>query len=128
MNDRIKVKRRKVCIGDLRHRITIHTRDITAPDFGGVDFGETYEPLDNVWAAIETTNGKVRFNGVNQDEALTHAIYLRYRSDVSAENWIELVDGRRLRIIDTEDLDEQQEWLLLACTERGTKDKDANLA
>lgn len=92
-----------------------------------MDFGETYEPIGTPWAAIKTVNGKVRFDGVAEDVALTHAVYTRYRDDVTSETWVELGDGRLLDVIDFEDLDERHQFLLLACAEKGSKDKAANL-
>lgn len=114
-------------MGDLRYQVTLHDRDISAPGFDSVDFGEVYTPIGTPWAAIKTINGKVRFDGVAEDVALTHAVYTRYRDDVTSETWVELDDGRLLDVIDFEDLDERREWLLLACAEKGTKEKEANL-
>jgi len=122
----IGIPRRKLCIGDLRHVVILHDRDIQPPGFGDVDFGETFVPLATPRAAIKTVNGKVRFDGVAADVALTHAVYIRFRDDVTSETWIELSDGRLLDIIDFEDLDERGEWLLLACAEKGDKDREAN--
>ncbi len=123
----IGIPHRKICLGDLRHRVILHSRDISAPGFDSVDFGEVYTPIGRAWAAIKTTNGKVRFDGAAEDVALTHAVYTRYRVDVTSESWVELSDGRLLDVVDFEDLDERREWLLLACTEKGTKEKAANL-
>ncbi len=125
--DLVKIKRRKVCIRDLKHRITLHTRDIDSPDFGEVDYQQNYTPLARVSAAITTINGKTFFDGVSQDQALTHAIYIRHRSGISSEIWVELKDQRRLKVLDTEFLDERNEFILLLCTERGPKELNANL-
>lgn len=127
-SDWVRIKRRKVCTRDLRHRVTVYKRDLAEPAFGSTDFDETFTQLDEVWAAIQTTNGKTLFNGTMIEESLTHVLWINHRTDVNSENWIELGDGRRLRILDFEDVDEQHDWLLLACQERGPKDKKANLA
>jgi len=71
---------------------------------------------------VKTINGRVLFNGVDTDEALTHEITIRYDSTVTAETWVELGDSTRLDIIDTQDLEERNEYLVLLCNARGTQE------
>lgn len=127
MATRVEVRRprRKLCIGDLRDRIILQSRDITEPAFGARDFDEDFKQQDGVWASIRTTAGKVFFDGVNTDIAVTHEIRIRYDSRVTAETWIELEDGRRLDVVNVEDLEERKEYLTLLCTERGLGDREA---
>ena len=124
---KVKVKSRKVCIGDLNKKVTVHTRDIKSPGHGEVDYDETYTPLSTPWAGVETTAGSILFNGVNGDVAQTHKIFLRYDSRVSAQHWVELKNGDRLDILDVENLDEANEFLCLRCSKMGPKTKRANL-
>ena len=118
---KIGSKNRQVCIGDLNTRITIHVRSVQTPVFEGIDFTEKFNPSEEVWAMVTTVAGKTLFDGINQDVALSHEIYIRYRDDVNSESWIDL-DGILLDILRTEDLDESHEFLRLFCTLRGSKE------
>lgn len=117
--ENVRIRNRHVCIGDLRKRIKVFTRSITPPPFGVTDFDEDFEPDATVWAAVNTINGKTFFDGVSiVDVALTHEVFIRYRSDVDSDTWLEL-DNRRLKIVSFEIMDESKEWLRLLCAERG---------
>ena len=65
-------------------------------------------------------NGRTIFNGVDTDIALTHEITVRYDPDIGAETWVQLVDGTRLDVVDTQDLDERNEYIVMLCNARGT--------
>lgn len=122
---KIKIPKRGLCIGDLRHRITLTTRSVKEPGFGQVDFGEDFTDPVTVSAAVATRTGRVMFDGVNTDEAISHEIVLRHRTGIEPGNtWVEL-EGQRLRIVRTEDVDAQGRWLRLWCTERGATSKPA---
>ena len=119
----IKRKIRKVCIGDLGSKITLENRNIEAPEFNIVDFDEVFtESVPDVWAMIETVRGKTFFDGVNTEKDITHLIYIMFDSAVTAETWVKFSDGRRLDILDVENLDERSEYMLLHCQDLGTKE------
>ena len=112
-----------MCVGDLRTRITLSSRAITAPDFGQSSFGESFTTnVKTAWASIKTINGRILFNGVDTDEALTHEIIIRYDATVTAETWIQLADTTRLDIIDVQDFEQRNEYLVLLCNARGTQE------
>ena len=113
-----KRKHRKVCAGDLRTLLKLQDRDITPPDFDSVDFDENFVDASEVWALVETVTGKTVFDGVNADINVTHMIFIRFDATVTSETWVEL-EGKRLDIISTENLEGRDEWLLLVCTDRG---------
>ncbi len=119
----IKRKRRNICIGDLDTLITLENRNIQAPDFNTVDFDEVFtEAVPDVWAMIETVRGKTFFDGVNTEKEITHLIYIMFDSTVTAETWVKFSDGRRLDILDVENLDERSDFMLLHCQDLGTKE------
>lgn len=117
----IRPAKRTLCIGDLNRRIRLHSRTLKEPEFGEVDAEEKFDQIDKVYASIKTTAGKAFFSDVHGDIAITHEIGIRYRADVSAETWVELGDETLLDIIDTNNLEESNEWLILMCSERGKK-------
>lgn len=123
---KLQRKRRKICVGDLDSRITLQTRTIKPPVFGETDFDEEFTATQEVWAMINTVEGKTHFNGVETETPISHSIGIRYRTDVTAETWILLSDGRRLDILETQDVEERHEFLILTCTDRG--DQEASKA
>lgn len=117
----IRAKRRKLCIGDMEHQITLENRAIQPPVFGSVDFTEDFTGNPPVWALIETVSGKTFFDGVSTEIDVTHWIFIEFDVTVTAETWIKLEDGRRLDILNVEDLDERSDFMKLQCNDRGAK-------
>lgn len=120
-------KKRRPCVGDLNTLVNFKSRDIQAPEFNAVDFAEDFEHKIQAWAMINTVSGKTYFDGVNTDVNITHEIIIRYDASLTAEDWVEF-DDRRIDVVDTEDLDERHEWLLLRCTDKGLKAQGATSA
>lgn len=124
---KIKRPKRQVCVGDLDTMITLQDRDITPPPFGDPDFDENFTDTGDVWAMVKTVSGKTWFDGVSTDINITHEIYIYYDPTVGAETWV-LLNGRRLDILDVDNLDERDEFLKLTCIDKGPATKEANKA
>jgi len=123
----IRRRHRKICIGDLDNLVKLQNRSLTAPS-SGVDATEEFTDFQanpNVYALMETVNGKEFFDGIGTVINITHNIYIGFITGVTAETWIEF-DGRRFDILDVEDLDERKEFLRLICNDRGDKLKVAS--
>lgn len=118
----LKTRHRKICIGDLNKIITLSEREITPPVFGSTNFGESFPAPRDVWAKVKTINGRTLFNGVDADVALTHEITIRYDPLVTAETWVQLVNGTRLNVIDVQNFEEEDEYQVLLCNARGTQE------
>ena len=111
---------RTPCIGDLRDQVRLLRRAIQPPLGSATDFEEAFTEVAKPWADIRTTQGVAFFDGVSGvDIPVTHVIYLRLRSDIDTETWVELPSGTRLRVLRAEDPEELGNWLKLTCTERG---------
>lgn len=124
---KIKVAKRSVCSSSFKDRIKLLTRTLQGQSFGsGPAAQESFVLLGEVWAAIETTAGNRFFDGVSLQTAYTHKVYVRYRSDVTQENFVEDADGNYYDIIEVENLDNRKEVLLLRCKLRGPKTNEAN--
>lgn len=117
----IRPKKRKVCSGDLRHKITLQTRSLTPPT--DVDFTEDFVTLGTPFAAIITLKGVVFFDGVNTETVATHDFIIRFRSDVTAETWI-LYKNQRYDILFTENYEERNTFLLMRCAKSGEDTKN----
>lgn len=98
--------------------ITLQDRDITPPDFGTPDFDLDFTNDQVVQAVITTKRGQTIFDGVATDQPITHRLAIEFISGITAETWV-LFKGRRLDIVDVENIGELDECLILLCTERG---------
>lgn len=125
MSTKVKIPYRQVCIGDLRHRIEIHTRDTTVPAFGLVDFDEKFTLYKRVWAAVKTVNGETFFDGVETERNVTHHFFVRHDDSVTSEHWV-VYRNQRYDILRVESMDERQEFMRLVCTITGNDDREAS--
>jgi SPP1 family predicted phage head-tail adaptor len=116
--DKIRVKNRGARIGDMIHYILIHTRDITVPAFGSIDFSENFTGVTS-WASIATPRGKTVFDDVGQEIDVTHVLRIRYDVAVTNQTYIQLEDGRRLKILAVENLDENNWYIEIKASDRG---------
>lgn len=121
----VRFQKRWVCIGDLDRRIALMSRSIDPPTTG-VDFQHTFTET-NVWAAVKTVKGKEIFAGTNMDKQVTHIFYVRYRNWITAENWVKYRD-ENYDIIDTEVLEEREQYTVLMCNIRGDDTQPVNEA
>lgn len=128
MPNRIVNRRRlkKYGIGDLRDRITIHTRVITPPSFNSVNITETYDAGVKYWASIETLDKKKQmFSGVNIPDAATHSFTIRYDASITAENVISF-ENEYYDILKTADPDKRKQYTELFSKLKGDDTLSAN--
>lgn len=113
-----------ICAGDLNRKITIETREITSPT--SVDYTQTFTTKSNVWSAIKTKSPGVEiFDGVNVKGTATHFFYIRYISNVTFEDMVEH-NNKYYRILQVENLNEDNLFQVLICCERGDNTQEAN--
>ena len=117
---------KKYSIGDMRERITIHTRAITAPGYDGVSFSETWDDGTSYWASCETLDKKrALFSSVNIPEGATDSFIVRYDSSITAENMIRW-NGNAYEILRTSDPDGRKQYIELFSRLLGDQTLDAN--
>jgi SPP1 family predicted phage head-tail adaptor len=117
---------KKYGIGDMRERITIHTRVITPPDFDGVSFTEEYDAGEEVWASVETIfKGESLFNSVNVPDNATHRFIIRFDDTTTSENIIRW-EGDAYEILSVTDPDKRQQYLELPAKLLGDETLEAN--
>ena len=124
---KIKGKKSALCIGDLDRKVTIRSRNIQAPQSGSVDFSEQFANTHIVWALIQTTRGSEIFNGVELQNPVTHLIYIRFITGLTQESWVEF-NSNKYDVVDLQDIDERNEWMLLRCIKKGDESLKANFA
>lgn len=123
----IKTKASRICIGDLKDRIQIYSRSITSPLNSGVDFGESFAEPKVMYAMTETTNGETIFDATNTETVVTHNFYIRYLPNLTAEGWI-LFKQKYYDILNVENLNEEDRFMLIKANLRGTELKPVNFA
>ena len=123
----IQTKPFRVCTGDLKHLIKIYTRSITPAQSIGIDFGEDFTNEKNVYAMIETGSGETVFDQTNTEKVVTHKFYIRFIPDLTFEAWIEF-KGKYYDILNVENLNEEDRYMLLNACIRGTVLKPVNFA
>ncbi len=122
---RIPRKHRHICIGDMREKIDITVRSLQAPVDDGVDFSESLTSVESVFAMVETTSGVEIFDGTNLKGVATHFFYIRFRVGIDINRWVTF-KAQHYKIIDVQNLEERDEFLLLRCGLRGNEAKAIN--
>ena len=118
-------KKRHICIGDMRDRIDLSIRSLEAPVDGSVDFAEDLTLIESVFAMLETKAGVEIFDGTNLKGVATHFFYIRFRAGIDINTWITF-KAQHYKIIDVQNLEERDEFLLLRCALRGDTAKAIN--
>lgn len=113
----------KICTGDLRHTIILHTRDLTAPT--AVDFGVKLSNPKTVKAGLEITQGIEDIDGTNIRKVITHNFYIRFTTDALKATLIEF-DSKYFTIETVQTLDGYNRYLKIESRERGTTIKEVN--
>lgn len=123
---RISIKHRKVCTGDLRFKIQLFDRDIDAVT-SGVDLDISFANPLTKWAALKTVNGIEAFDSTNLSDNHTHIFYIRYMDGIDSQKFV-LYKSKYYRINDSENIDERDEYIALFCTERGDSTRKVNFS
>ena len=102
-------------LGRLRKRVTLEQPVETPDAIGGVTRG--FAALATLWAEIMPVGGAERFVAMQQQEAITHRVRLRFFSAVTAAMRLRL--GTRILLIrDVTDEDETRRYLICHCEEQ----------
>ena len=105
-------------VGAMRHKVEIQERRIRG---GSTDHEEIFTTEATVQAQIKTLGRGIEvFDDTNTSRTASHAIVMRHRAGLTAENWI-LFDGRRFDILSIVFVDERKRFQRLLCVERGNE-------
>lgn len=124
---KIKAKPHIVCAGDLKSRIQIYNRSISAPLSINVDFQELFTQPITTFAMIETANGETIFDSTNIEKVVTHNFYIRAIKNLTSEGWI-LFKQKYYDILTVENLNEEDRFMLIKANLRGTEALAVNFA
>lgn len=124
---RITRPRRKYNIGQMSERVVIQERGLNATvpgDFvADLEFGKGIE----TWASLKTYAPVEFFDGVNTIRKATHKFGIRYRPGITSEMFL---THKKIiyDIADVENFEQRNEFLILSCNVRGTKNLETNEA
>lgn len=125
----IKVQRRRkqIYVGQMNEQIKLQDRAITTPVDDGVDYGEEFTNDNVVWAWMQTVRGRTEFDSTNIERVVTHEVAIRFVEGITAETWYEF-KGEMYDIINVENIDERDEFLMFDAMVRGNKEVQVNLS
>lgn len=103
-------------IGNLRHRVELQTYKEAQDAYHGTY--TTWTTIRTLSAAIESVKGYITFDTQQINETITHKIMIRFQPDlvITSENWL-LMNSRRFRIRNVQNLFEKERFLVLLCEE-----------
>lgn len=102
--------------GRLRHRVTVQSETQATDGAGG--YGLSWTNVGEVWAAVEPMSARERTEAGQLEDATTHRIMIRYRSDVVPTGKHRVLFGTRtFNVREIINQDERKEHLVLMCDE-----------
>lgn len=101
-------------IGTLTDRVQLRQRQSVAEDEGG--HGRVYVPLGTVWARVRSLTGRQGTNADGRSVAISHAVVLRFRSDLGPGDRI-VYRGRQLDVLSASDINGRRAYVSCACSE-----------
>ena len=124
---RVFFKKAKICTKDLDKRITLVYPFNTGTSDLNVNTLRSFKKIGDFWAAIKTTAGAQFFDEVNLQEGITTDFYIRFTKsvDLSKTIWV-IYNNRRFKIVNPENINEDNLWIKLRAVERGTVLVEAN--
>ena len=102
--------------GELNRRVTILRQQDFPDATDGID--QTNTEVATVWAKIQPVGGGVYYGSVQTDNAVTHRITIRRRTDVTTEHVIDH-GGTRYRVKRSADLGTRREFTVIDVEELG---------
>jgi head-tail adaptor len=118
----IKRKADKICTGDLDQKIKLRIKTKVANDDGNAEADLVITKLVDVWTMQQTTDGEEAFDSSNIVRIATDRFYIRYRDDLDITNDVLKEEGGKMikfKIIDIENLNGRNEFLLIRASRRG---------
>ncbi len=125
----IKFNNDRVCVGDLRFKISLYKRSVVAPNMLGnqsTEFTEDFTLISNVWSAIKIVNGVKLFDNISLDKDIpTHLFFIRYKQGITQENWLKY-NNYNYKILKVENMSQRSKFLKLYCSISGEAIKDGS--
>ena len=131
-----RIKKTKLCTGDLSHLVEIQTRALGTATIGSASPVLALTTVRTQWCGIETRSslqgaGVARFGKVNILDDTTHIFWCDWDADFpDVENWNHFIlhDAKRYKILKVDNVNEMNETLAIQTTERGETTEESSKA
>lgn len=133
----IRIKKKKLCAGDMRQLVRILERSQTVGAFDNAEAIEVFVEIGRRYMAVKTIDmaatvgGTYLINGIQADPGATHVFYCRYSALISALDRTKNVlehKGQYYRILKANNLNEDNLTMAFQCALRGDATKEASHA
>ena len=123
----VKFQKTKICTKDLDKRITLQYPFNVGTSNASANTTRSFKDILKVWAAVKTNPTGQFFEDTNIEEAITTDFYIRFTSlvDLGKKIWV-LFNGKRFKIANVENLNEDNRFFRLRAIERGIIAQEAN--
>jgi len=105
---------KSISIGRLRYKCELKSPTDTSDGAGGRS--QTYSTIANIFADIRPMGGDEAYRQGKVQTKNTHKIYMRQRSDMSAD-YIIVYEGRTFQIQNIKNVDERDRFFEITATE-----------
>lgn len=120
-----RIKTLKLCRADLKHLVELQKRDLDNSDLDSPNPVEVFTKLRDQWVAIETVSpGLARFGKIHIEDKATHIFWMLWDVDLPEPDFI-LNDGKRYKVLKTENINELDTTVAIQATERGDESLEA---
>jgi head-tail adaptor len=124
---KVQRSRKTICSGALRETIILKTRTQQAPKTNTASASIRFDCSRSIKAMVDTKTGVDTFDGTNTNSLFTHEFTIRYLSDVDVQNSIEY-NCKFFSVERIVNINEENRYLILICSERGTTDNKVNFS
>lgn len=124
---KIQRSNKTVCAGALRETIIVQTRTQQAPKTNTASASIKFSCPQTVKAMVKTKTGVDTFDGTNTNALFTHEFTIRYLAGVDIQNSVEY-NCKFFNIERIVNINEENRYLTLICSERGTTDNKVNFS
>lgn len=117
----------RICLSAFNKTVIIQLREIQTPGQNSVDYSINLSEQLTVRAMVETVRGVTIFDNTNTERDISHKITLKFRTNsvITAQNYAK-IGSVLLDIVDVENVNEDNRYLVLRCALRGPNTQAAN--
>lgn len=135
--DIIRIKKKRLCAGDLRHLVQVMSRDQVIGSFDSVEPEEIFTEVAKSWMAIKSigasrqSGGRAIVSGIQILDGTTHMFFCRYTpalSEMDITKTFFLLSGEYYRVLKLDKINEDNLTLAIQCALRGDSTKAASEA
>jgi len=123
----IKPSINKVCVADLNKKIKLQYSSSIPNNNPNMNAGTSFKDIKTVWAMVKTRSAAEFIKNTDINRVITTEFYIRFDSSIDFETELYIELGNQLyKVINVENIDEQDRFVKLSATDKGLKTIEAN--